>query len=106
MNVAELIAILSTVLITPAVIFSFVYKIKKDKHDIERLKYQKEILELEVLKQANEEPRSKLLGSSLERKFIILAWSIPRVENRFTTFSVVINFPEQAPEYGPRLPIK
>jgi hypothetical protein len=59
---AELIVILSTVLITPAVIFSFVYKIKKDKHDIERLKYQKEILELEVLKQANEDTQEQAPG--------------------------------------------
>jgi hypothetical protein len=40
--------------------------------------------------------------SSLERKFIILARVIPRSENRLITFSVVVNFPEQAPGYGPR----
>jgi hypothetical protein len=55
---------------------------------------------------ANEEPRSKLLGSSLERKFIVLARYIPRSENRFTKFSGVVNFPKQAPGYVPRLPIK
>jgi hypothetical protein len=39
--------------------------------------------------------------SSLDRKFIILAGSIPRSENRLTPFSVVVNFPEQARTYGP-----
>jgi hypothetical protein len=47
-----------------------------------------------------------LLVSSLDRKFIILARYIPRFENRVTTFSVVVNFPDQAPRYVPGLPIK
>jgi hypothetical protein len=34
--------------------------------------------------------------SSLDRKFVILAGAIPRSENRFTTLSVTVNFPEQA----------
>jgi alpha-N-arabinofuranosidase len=44
--------------------------------------------------------------SSLDRKFIILADYIPRSKNCCTTFRCVVNFPEQAPGYVPRLPIK
>jgi hypothetical protein len=48
--------------------------------------------------------------SSLDRKFIILVWSMPRSKSWFTTFSVVVKFPEQARTggstgYGPHLPI-
>ncbi|MDR2177698.1 MAG: hypothetical protein LBP20_06620 [Treponema sp.] len=58
-------------------------------------------------KHFHEEPRSKLLGIfvGLERKFIVMAGSIPRSEDLVTTFLGVVNFPEQAPEYGPGLPI-
>jgi hypothetical protein len=50
MDVTEIIAIISTLVIAPVIIFSFIYKVKKNKHDIEKLKYQKEILELEIVK--------------------------------------------------------
>jgi hypothetical protein len=54
MDIAGIIAIISSLVIAPALVFSFIYKLKKNKYDIERLKYQKEILELELLKQNNE----------------------------------------------------
>jgi hypothetical protein len=50
--------------------------------------------------------------SSLERKFIILSpaqagsWVHTPIRRLFYKNSVVVNFPEQAPGYGPRLPIK
>ena len=47
-----IIAILSIFVGLPAIIFAFNYKVKKNKHEIEKLKYQKEILELEIQKDA------------------------------------------------------
>ena len=43
--------ILSSLIVTPGMIFFFIYKLKKNKSDVEKLKYQKEILELEIRKQ-------------------------------------------------------
>jgi hypothetical protein len=54
MDVTGITAIISTLVIAPVIIFSFIYKVKKNKHDIEKLKYQKEILELEIVKQNNQ----------------------------------------------------
>jgi hypothetical protein len=39
----------------------------------------------------NEVPRGKPEVSSFERKFIVLLGSMPRFEDRFTTFSAVTN---------------
>jgi hypothetical protein len=44
-------AILSIFVILPGIIFSFVYHAKRQKMDVEKLKYQKEILELEIKKE-------------------------------------------------------
>jgi hypothetical protein len=48
-----IIAIVSTLVIIPSIALSFVYKIIKNKHDLKKMQYQKEILELEVEKQNN-----------------------------------------------------
>jgi hypothetical protein len=42
--------IISTSIILPGIIFSFIYFSKKQRTEIEKLKYQKEILELEIEK--------------------------------------------------------
>ena len=44
------IAIVALFMVMPAILFSFLYKVKKNKHEVEKLKYQKEILELEMKK--------------------------------------------------------
>ena len=49
-----IVAIISTLVIAPAILFSFIYKVTKDKHELKKLQYQKEILELEVEKQNNQ----------------------------------------------------
>jgi len=46
--------IISVFGIAPAIIFSFIYKVKKNKHELKKMQYQKEILELEVEKQNNQ----------------------------------------------------
>jgi p-aminobenzoyl-glutamate transporter AbgT len=44
MDIEGIIAIISTLVIAPAIIFGFMYKASKNKHDIKKLQYQKEIL--------------------------------------------------------------
>jgi hypothetical protein len=44
-------AIISIFVILPGIIFSFVYHNNKQKMDVEKLKYKKEILELEIEKE-------------------------------------------------------
>jgi hypothetical protein len=43
--------IISTLVILPGIIFSFVYFSKKQKLEVEKMKYQREILELEIEKE-------------------------------------------------------
>jgi uncharacterized membrane protein (DUF106 family) len=38
-------------LVAPSITFAFIYFLRKSKHDVEKLKYQKEIMELEVKKE-------------------------------------------------------
>jgi hypothetical protein len=38
-------------LVAPGITFSFIYLMRKSKHDVEKLKYQKEIMELEMRKE-------------------------------------------------------
>ncbi|MDR1904674.1 MAG: hypothetical protein LBQ88_20605 [Treponema sp.] len=52
----------------------------------------------------NDAPRGKPQGASLDRKFIILAGSIPRSEDVKHKFRIV-TFARQAAGYGPGLPI-
>ena len=54
MEITGIVAIISTLVIAPAILFSFIYKITKDKHELKKMQYQKEILELEVEKQNNQ----------------------------------------------------
>jgi uncharacterized membrane protein (DUF106 family) len=54
MDVTAIVAIISVFGITPAILFSFLYKITKNKHELKKMQYQKEILELEVEKQNNQ----------------------------------------------------
>jgi len=54
MDVTAIVAIISVFGIAPAVLFSFIYKITKNKHELKKMQYQKEILELEVEKQNNQ----------------------------------------------------
>ena len=54
MEITGIIAIISVFGIAPAILFSFLYKITKDKHELKKMQYQKEILELEVEKQNNQ----------------------------------------------------
>jgi len=53
-EVTGIVAIISTLVIAPAILFSFVYKITKNKNELKKMQYQKEILELEVEKQNNQ----------------------------------------------------
>jgi hypothetical protein len=53
-DITGIIAIISTLVIAPAIIFGFIYKVSKNKQDIRKLQYQKEILELEIKKQNNQ----------------------------------------------------
>jgi len=53
-EITGIVAIISTLVIAPAILFSFIYKITKDKHELKKMQYQKEILELEVEKQNNQ----------------------------------------------------
>jgi phage/plasmid-associated DNA primase len=55
---------------------------------------------------SNEEPRSKLLGIFFGEEIYSTGEFHTPIQKSDTTFSVVVNFPEQAPGYGPRLPIK
>jgi hypothetical protein len=64
MNVTEVVSIVSTLVVAPAIVFLFIYKIKKNKTDIEKLKYEKEVLELEIEKQNNQ---MKLLAKESEK---------------------------------------
>ena len=54
MEITGIVAIISTLVIAPAILFSFVYKITKNKNELKKMQYQKEILELEVEKQNNQ----------------------------------------------------
>ena len=54
MEITGIVAIISTLVIAPAILFSFIYKFTKDKHELKKMQYQKEILELEVEKQNNQ----------------------------------------------------
>ena len=54
MDIVAIIGIVSTLVVAPAIIFSFIYKVTKDKHELKKMQYQKEILELEVKKQNNQ----------------------------------------------------
>ena len=51
-TITGIVAVSALFIVLPAIIFAFSYKVKKNKHEIEKLKYQKEILELEVQKDA------------------------------------------------------
>jgi hypothetical protein len=51
-------------------------------------------------------PRSKLLGIFVGEEIYYTGGAIPQSKDRFTTFPNVAIFPEQAPGYGPRLPIR
>ncbi|MDR2150498.1 MAG: hypothetical protein LBO67_06725 [Spirochaetaceae bacterium] len=54
MEITGIIAIISTLVAAPAIVFSFIYKVAKNKQELKRLQYQKEILELEINKQNNQ----------------------------------------------------
>ena len=54
MEITGIVAIISVFGIAPAILFSFLYKTTKDKHELKKMQYQKEILELEVEKQKNQ----------------------------------------------------
>ena len=54
MEITGIVAILSTLVAAPAILFSFIYKVTKNKHELKKMQYQKEILELEVEKQNNQ----------------------------------------------------
>ena len=54
MDATAIVAIISVFGIAPAILFSFIYKVKKDKQELKKMQYQKEILELEVKKQNNQ----------------------------------------------------
>jgi hypothetical protein len=51
MDLTGIIAILSLFVGFPAIVFTFLHKNAKNKREIEKLKYQKEILELEIEKE-------------------------------------------------------
>jgi len=53
-EIIGIVAIISVFGIAPAILFSFLYKTTKDKHELKKMQYQKEILELEVEKQNNQ----------------------------------------------------
>jgi len=53
-NATEIVGIISTLVVAPAIVFSFIYKVTKNKHELKKMQYQKEILELEVEKQNNQ----------------------------------------------------
>jgi uncharacterized membrane protein (DUF106 family) len=53
-EITGIVAIISVFGIAPAILFSFLYKTTKDKHELKKMQYQKEILELEVEKQNNQ----------------------------------------------------
>ena len=54
MEITGIVAIISVFGIAPAILFSFLYKTTKDKNELKKMQYQKEILELEVEKQNNQ----------------------------------------------------
>ena len=54
MELTDVIAIISTLVIVPSIVSLLIYKVSKNKHEIKKLQYQKEILELEVKKQNNQ----------------------------------------------------
>jgi hypothetical protein len=60
----------------------------------------KRIYSIEAIDVKMKNPGACSRVSSLERKFIILTGFIPRSENWDTSFSVVVNFPEQARTEG------
>jgi hypothetical protein len=54
MDITGIVAIVSTMVVAPALVFLFIYKVAKNKQEIKKLQYQKEILALEVEKQNNQ----------------------------------------------------
>jgi Na+-translocating ferredoxin:NAD+ oxidoreductase RnfG subunit len=50
-SLIEIIAVLSVFVLAPGIVFGFVYKNKKNKIDLQKMQYQKEILELELEKE-------------------------------------------------------
>lgn len=54
MDITGIIAIVSSVVAVPAIVFTFIYKVTKNKQEIKKLHYQKEILLLELEKQHNQ----------------------------------------------------
>ena len=54
MELTDVIAIISTLVIVPSIVSLLIYKVSKNKHEIKKLQFQKEILELEVKKQNNQ----------------------------------------------------
>jgi Na+-translocating ferredoxin:NAD+ oxidoreductase RnfG subunit len=53
-GITGIVAIISVFAIAPAIVFSFIYKVTKNKHELKKMQYQKQILELEVEKQNNQ----------------------------------------------------
>jgi beta-lactam-binding protein with PASTA domain len=51
MDATEIVAIVSSLVVLPGMIFLFVSNNKKRKAEIEKMKYQKELLELEIEKE-------------------------------------------------------
>ncbi len=62
-----IIAILSVFGLLPAIVFTFIYKLKKAKSELEALKYKKEILELELLKDEKKIIRLEAENRKLDR---------------------------------------
>jgi hypothetical protein len=52
-DVGGIVAVISTLVVVPSIVFLFIYKVSKNKHELKKMKYQKEILELEIEKQNN-----------------------------------------------------
>jgi uncharacterized membrane protein YkgB len=53
-EITGIVGIISALVVAPAIFFSFLYKITKNKHELKKMQYQKQILELEVEKQNNQ----------------------------------------------------
>lgn len=51
MTLIQIISVLSIFIGTPAIVFSFVYHLNKNKDEVKKLQLQKEILELEIEKE-------------------------------------------------------
>jgi hypothetical protein len=50
-NLIPILGIISSLIITPAIVFGFIFLMRKAKTDVEKLKYQKEIIQLEMQKE-------------------------------------------------------